>query len=205
MTSTLAAAIEVVAAGPFWSSDTFWAAAGVIVGAGVGAAGVYATVRASVPKRRLMYSFSSVSIAHVFSPEPPDLPPFVWTALLRSSLEGSVLGNPRLVSLRLENTGRRDISSDQFDQGEPLHVVLGTPVVGLLMAAAEPPGAFLRSGDFDGQGMTIPPGRLGAGEAITYTFLVDGDPDSYRLTHALIDVEVKEKFPPRQVPYMFRR
>ncbi|WP_405814732.1 hypothetical protein OG241_09005 [Streptomyces sp. NBC_01390] len=103
-----------------------------------------------------------------------------------------------VVSLRLENTGRRDISSAQFDQGDPLHIVLGLPVVELVSMAAEPPGALgLRPGSWDNDGMTIRPGRLGAGEAITYTLLVDGDPSFYRLTHALIDVRVKEKFPPK--------
>jgi hypothetical protein len=61
--TTLAAAIDVVAAsGPFWSSETSWAAAGVVVGAGVGAAGVYAIRRAAFRRRSLVYSFSSTSL-----------------------------------------------------------------------------------------------------------------------------------------------
>ncbi|MEU6885598.1 hypothetical protein ABZ918_10370 [Streptomyces viridosporus] len=192
MTPTLAAATDVVAtSGPFWFSETFWAAAGVVVGAGVGAAGVYATRRAAFPKRRLVYSFSSSSLVQRHQRN-------VSANVLHIRLGERELHNPRLVSLRLENTGRRDISSAQFDQGDPLRIVLGLPVVELVSMAAEPPGALgLRPGALDDHGMSISPGRLGAGEAITYTLLVDGDPSFYRLTHALIDVKVREKFPPK--------
>ncbi|MGW0188198.1 hypothetical protein ACWDV7_20835 [Streptomyces sp. NPDC003362] len=192
MTPTLAAAIDVVvASGPFWFSGTFWAAAGVVVGAGVGAAGVYATRRAAFPKRRLVYSFSSSSLVQRHQRN-------VSANVLHIRLGERELHNPRLVSLRLENTGRRDISSAQFDQGDPLRIVLGLPVVELVSIAAEPPGALgLIPSGWDDHGMSIRPGRLGAGEAITYTLLVDGDPSFYRLTHALIDVKVREKFAPK--------
>ncbi|MFD8666228.1 hypothetical protein ACFV1U_12585 [Streptomyces microflavus] len=192
MTSTFAAATDVAAAaGPFWSSETFWAAAGVFVGASVGAAGVYATRRAAFPKRRLVYSFSSDSLVQRHQRN-------VSSNVLHIRLGERELHNPRLVSLRLENTGRRDISSAQFDQGEPLRIILGLPVVELVSMAAEPPAALgLIPGDVDDNGISIRPGRLGAGEAITYTLLVDGDPSFYRLAHALIDVKVKEKFPPK--------
>ncbi|MYT12564.1 hypothetical protein YWIDRAFT_01834 [Streptomyces sp. SceaMP-e96] len=192
MTPALAAAIEVVtASGPFWSSETFWAATGVVAGAGIGAAGVYATRRAAFPKRRLVYSFSSSSLVQRHQRN-------VSANVLHIRLGERELHNPRLVSLRLENTGRRDISSAQFDQGNPLRIVLGLPVVELVSMAAEPPSALgLSPGGLEDHGMSIRPGRLGAGEAITYTLLVDGDPSFYRLTHALIDVTVKEKFPPK--------
>ncbi|MFE7114121.1 hypothetical protein ACFU99_01685 [Streptomyces sp. NPDC057654] len=192
MTPALAVAIDVAAAtGPLWSSETFWAAAGVAVGAGIGAAGVYATRRAAFPKRRLMYSFSSSSLVQRHQRN-------ISANVLHIRLGERELHNPRLVNLRLENTGRRDISSAQFDQDEPLRIVLGLPVVELVSMAAEPPAAVgLIFDGLDDHGMSICPGRLGAGEAITYTLLVDGDPSFCRLAHALIDVNVKEKFPPR--------
>ncbi|MFP1624044.1 hypothetical protein ACLB9X_02210 [Streptomyces sp. 5K101] len=190
MTPTLAAAIDVVtAAGPFWSNETFWAAAGVVVGAGAAAGGMYATHRAAFPKRRLVYSFSSSSLVQRHQRN-------ISANVLHIRLGERELHNPRLVGLRLENTGRRDISSAQFDQGEPLRIDLGLPVVELVSMAAEPPSALGLSPDGWGDhGMTIRPGRLGTGEAITYTLLVDGDPSFYRLTHSLVDVKVKEKFP----------
>ncbi|WP_159025192.1 hypothetical protein [Streptomyces sp. MUSC 125] len=46
------------------------------------------------------------------------------------------------MSLRLENTGRRDISSAQFGQGGPSRINLGLPVVKLVSMAAEPPRAL---------------------------------------------------------------
>lgn len=189
MSSILASAKGVaVASGSFWSSDTFWAATGVVVALVVGVAGVYVAYRAALPKRRLVYSFGSSALIQRHQRT-------VSTQELSIYLGGRPLIDPHLVSLRLENTGRLDISSAQFDQGGSLRVDFGLPVVELVSAVAEPPGAYgLMPNDWGAEGVTIPPGRLGRGEAITYTLLVEGDPSRYQFTHPLIDVTVKEKF-----------
>lgn len=193
MTPTSAASSAVVvASSPFWASETFWAAAAVAVAVGAGIVGAYATLRAAFPKRRMVYSFTSSALVQRHQRN-------VSSNVLHIYLGTRELADPRLVSLRLENPGRRDISSVQFDQGTPMRVTLGLPIVELVSMAAEPPGnPGLNDVALEGNSaVSIRPGLLKAGAAITYTFLVDGEPSQYSLSASLVEVDLTQKFPPK--------
>ncbi len=95
----------------WYTSGTFYAAAGVAVVL-IGAITFWVMLFASSTKRRLTYSLA-------------DDPPLLarTTALAQGDLEvlyqGQRVGAPRVVSVRLESRGRRDIGSDDFDERPP--------------------------------------------------------------------------------------
>ncbi|MFC8127202.1 hypothetical protein [Streptomyces sp. NPDC057302] len=169
--------------GPFWESGTFWAAAAAVVAV----VAVYVTHRAAHPRRRLMYAFTSDPLVQRHQRE-------MSTRVLRVSLGDQELSDPRLVTLRLECRGTRDISSAQFENGKPIEVVLGVPILELVSMSTEPPDVHPTTFDVVDGVLRIGPGRLGAGETVSYTVLVDGAPDQYTLRRELIDVRVRPKW-----------
>ncbi|WP_406304605.1 hypothetical protein OHA61_22865 [Streptomyces sp. NBC_00885] len=171
-----------LAAGPFYTSGTFWAATAVIVAMCAGAGAMWATLRASNPKRQLTYAWSD-------------------TALLRSRqrlngeleirLNGAPLMDPRVVRVSLANTSRRDIGSTHFDRAEPIRFRFGTPILKLLGTEVYPSTSAPPPATADGAELLIGPGRLGRGETVIYHSLIDGVPD-YEFQQQLIDVTVLE-------------
>lgn len=60
---------------------------------------------------------------------------------MRVTYGDKTVPSPHLVTLRVRNTGPRDISSDRFDNGEALHVNLNTATYGLVNFVSPGPGA----------------------------------------------------------------
>jgi hypothetical protein len=174
--------MSVIASAPFYASATFWAAAAVFAAIFMGIGAMWATMRASNPKRRIAYWFQ-------------DTPLLQGHQSLDGSLEmrrnGTVLGDPRLVRIQLRNTSRRDVASASFDQGEPFRVDLDTPILDVLGVETQPATAQPPPATPDGAELRIGPGRIGRGSQVTYLLLIDGPP-SYACRHALIDVKVVE-------------
>ncbi|MCX4609371.1 hypothetical protein [Streptomyces mirabilis] len=168
---------------PFWRSEIFWAAASVVVAV----IAIYASKRIAYPRRRLIYAFTS-------SPLIQQHQRGLSTNVLEVSVGGRRLNDPRLVFLRLESRGSRDISSGQFDNGTPIEVELGLPIAEIVSLDCEPPHAHGPAITLHDRVLRIGPGRLGAGETVQYTLLVEGAPPHYRLRHQLIDVQVREKW-----------
>jgi hypothetical protein len=171
-----------LASAPFYVSATFWAAAAVFAAIFIGIGAMWATLRASNPKRRIDYWFQ-------------DTPLLQGHQSLDGSLEirrnGTVLGDPRLVRVQLRNTSRRDVGSTSFDQDEPFRVDLGTPILDILGVETQPTTAQPPPGTPSGTELRIGPGRIGRGSQVTYLLLIDGPP-SYGCRHSLIDVTVVE-------------
>ncbi|MFS8198823.1 hypothetical protein ACLVWQ_09045 [Streptomyces sp. CWNU-52B] len=174
-----------VASDAFYTSGTFWAAAAVIVAIAVGVGAVWATLRAANPKRSVHISMVETRLLR-------------GRARLGPTLEitrgGTVLRDPRLVSIYLRNPSRRDIASSSFDQGLPLKVGLGTSILDLLGTEALPATAQAPAATISGSELHISPGRIGRQSQITYSVLIDGDA-SFSCQHSLIDVDVVEAEP----------
>lgn len=166
----------VTTAAPFYESGTFWAAAAVFAALG----GIWATLRANNPKRRLAYWMGSTRLVHSDHFDS-----------LEIRRHGTLLREPRVVRVQLVNTARRDISSVAFDRNLPIVMDLGLPILELLGTESHPPTSAAPEAAVQGTTLRIGPGRLGRKESVTYIVLVDGRPE-YSCQHSLVDVDVKE-------------
>ncbi len=179
----------------WYTSGTFYAAAGVIAVVVIGGVTVWATLFAGSIKRRLSYSLAD------------DTPLLArTTALAQGDLEvlyqGQRLDQPRVVSIRLVSRGRRDIGSDDFDQDRPLAIDLGVPIVKRLTSepAPEIPQSAIR---VEGTRLLLGPCLIRRRRVMSFAFLVDGGRP--RLSHEsyLLNVDVRESADSRELrPWM---
>lgn len=100
----------------------FWAGATVAVALAAIAVSVILWLRGS-PQRLLLYSLGSETAL------------LSGTARLQAgpdlevTLRGEALDDPHVVSVRVESRSRRDIRSADFENGDPLKISLGSPVL----------------------------------------------------------------------------
>ncbi|MFH8242636.1 hypothetical protein ACSLFT_22475 [Streptomyces sp. G6] len=174
--------MTVTLAGAWYESATFWAAATAFVTFAGIASTTWATLRAANPKRRLSYSMgytrlltSGSSRAH---------------GALQVSHGGTVLADPRFVRVRLTNTSRRDISSSAFDQGTPIRLDIGVPILDILDTTSRPSANAIPPTTISGSEVSIGPGRIGRGQSLSYLLLIDGPDPRLTCQHALNEVEV---------------
>lgn len=119
-----------LAGGHIWDSTAFWPAAGTIVGLLAIAATVWVTLRAANPKRRLYYWLLSDTL---LIRRRRDL-----SEELKVIYGQRKLDSPRLVSIQVASRGRRDIAREAFDEGKPLSLDLGTPIVECVKVTTSP-------------------------------------------------------------------
>jgi hypothetical protein len=165
----------------FYTSGTFWSAAGVGAAIGVGVAAVWATLRANNPKRRITYLMTDTGLVQTHQG---------LVGVIEIRRNGVVLINPRVVRIKLTNTSRRDVGSGDFDQQIPIKMDVGTPILELL---GSPTGLPRTSATpvavLSGSELHIGPGRIGKGESIEYLVLVDGR-TRYKCEHTLLNINV---------------
>src|ERR1022692_2874095 len=179
------------AAGGWYLSGTFWAAAGVVVAVLAAVAVVWVTLTVGFPRRRLYFGLRAAA------------PLLAAPAGIRSDLElrhrGTALADPRVVTVELVSRGRRDIPSEAFDSGQPLVLDVGAPIVEVLQVTSGPgilPAPRITP---DGAALNIGPSLIGRRQEITINVLTDGGQPSLACHSALIDVQVRQRgegFPP---------
>jgi len=157
----------VILAEAWYQSQLFWAIAAVAATVLVFIPSFWVAQRA-LPRRKLTYVMLS------------DTP--LLTRLMHGKLEvrheGVALKHPRVVTVQLESRGRQDIASSSFDQGKPLVLDLGVPIVDLLAAESDAKGAAPASQmNVDTTALRIGPSLIKNRHVLTYTVLVDGEPD----------------------------
>jgi hypothetical protein len=171
---------------PWYTSAIFWTIAGVVAVLLVGAVTIAVTWVIGVPKRSLVYSLPVVTSLL------PRGTRFAENAFdeLQVAYGGKPLKDPHIVSLRIESRSRRDIRSEDFDQGKPLVFRIGVPIVSLVGAS--------RSRDFPADGFRISEESVEVGPVLVRTktrltvdLLTDGSP-SVVCESSLADVTVKE-------------
>jgi hypothetical protein len=177
----------------WYTSGIFYAAASLIALLVIGALTVWATLHAGSTKRRLTYRLAD------------DTPLLArTTALAEGDLEilyqGQRLDQPRVVSVRLESRGRRDIGSDDFDERRPLAIDLGVTIVKRLATEPAPdiPESAIR---VEGTRLMLGPCLIRKRQVMSFAFLIDGGQP--RLSHQdyLLNVDVRESADTAEPPW----
>ncbi|WP_367320810.1 hypothetical protein [Streptomyces sp. HUAS ZL42] len=151
----------------------------------LGAVSVYYARRALFPpKRQLLYDLESAS-------------PLVDQSGLQSGsmtievlCNGVALTDPYVAVVRLKNSGRHAIASEQFDRQRALEIDLNVSVVELLSADAGQHGAVISACAVSGTTISFGPELIRKGQAITLTALVEGAPTLDVRDH-FVDVQLK--------------
>ncbi len=170
-------------ASQWYTSNGFLAGAGIAATVLVGGAGVWITYLVSIPRRQLLYSLQSC------------------TSLLNASADarknikifhlGKELKDPHIVKISLSSKGRSDIPSSAFDQGRPIVLEVGVPIVGQLptdVGAGPAPTV-----DLQNTALSIGPDLISKRQQIEFNLLTDGATSHLACESHLIDVKVREQ------------
>ena len=177
-----------ITASPWYSSAAFWGAASVVVIVAVGAATVLVTYAVGVGKRQITYAmiYSSSLLGPAGSLAIEDL---------KVLFRGEELRNPHLVMARLVTRGRRDIRSEDFDQGRPLVLDLGARIVGVLGIGSTPKPSDTPKLKVDGRTLLVGPDLIRMRQSYNILLLVDGLKPHLTCSARLGDVEVHRQRP----------
>ncbi|WP_327390925.1 hypothetical protein OG728_31935 [Streptomyces microflavus] len=176
-------------ASAWYESWSFWQfAITTLVAVAVGAVAAFATLRAANPKRRLDWE-TGYSVPLLITPQ-------TGAGVLELTHNGVPVAHPRIVELRLRNSGRRDITQAQFHGNASLTFDLGSRVVGVLGMTSSPAGAIppvvTLTPSARPSVVEIPPSLLARKQVFEVTVLLDGQHEEARCTAApLIDVTVR--------------
>jgi hypothetical protein len=167
----------------FYEVGTFWVTAtGAIISLGIGLLTAWIALK-SAPKRRLFYGMSDP--VALLTPEGAKQG-------LEVRRRNQPLSDPRLVDVTLQSSGRQSIDSAMFDQGRPLVLHFGVPIIEVLKADSSPPEQAIPDYQQSGSTLEVGPGVLAARQRITFSVLVDGQP-SFNLVSHLSDVPIRRQ------------
>lgn len=171
-----------LAGSPFYTSGTFWAGAGTVVGVISIVAIVWVTIRVANPKRRLWCSMSAVT--------PLVAREKVLTRELKIIYGDDRLESPHTANIQLVSKGRLDIPRSAFDGDEPLQLDVGVPIVEILNVATSPDRPIPPVKNVASK-LFIGPSLIGRREKIVISLLVEGDPDLQRPPQSLENVDIR--------------
>jgi hypothetical protein len=106
--------------------------------------------------------------------------------------DGRVLKDPYVVYIRLDYRSRKDLSSDDFDQGKPILFEFGAQIVNALGGTVTPDAAGAGS-----TCLSIGPALVRRGRLARVTLLVEGQP-RVRVQNPLANVKLKDQSPGAQ-------
>ncbi|MEU7077329.1 hypothetical protein ABZ938_06020 [Streptomyces sp. NPDC046409] len=179
-----------IMAGEWYENVDIWAIVVTsVVALVIGWAGAWVAFRAANPKLRLDWWVTENSALM----RPVD------GVSITLQADGTPVEAPRMVTLRVTNTGRKDIVGSMFHDGKPLTFDLGAPVITVLDIDS---GPHERAPDLTGgQGgqskVEMQPTHFACGRSVAWRFLLDG-PDAHIgvVQQPLVDVQVRETPPP---------
>ena len=171
-----------------------WYASGIFWGAVTAAVTVAAAVisliiwRVGPPRRLLTYGIP-VATSLLSSNTPSGLA----RDDLRITYHDTVLSDPYVVSFRIENRSRRDISSKDFDESKPLAFEISADIIGFVGGdrSIENPAKGLQ---IENNKIKIGPTLITQRQVIACDLLVDGPPQ-LKCESPLIEVTVREETP----------
>jgi hypothetical protein len=177
--------VDIAGSHHIWDSAAFWPAAGIVVGLLAIAATVWVTLRAANPKRRLYYSWLTdtplITRQHDLSEE------------LKVTYGTRQLVKPRIVTVQLVSRGRRDITREAFDNGQPVCLDLNTPIVQCVKVTTSPSDRPDPLYELDGSKLLIGPSHFGKRQTTVFSLLLDGKtPEIVKPQQSLIDVEIRQ-------------
>ncbi|MER5501349.1 hypothetical protein ABT096_29670 [Streptomyces sp. NPDC002561] len=180
----------VTLAGDWYTNGTFWAAMAVLVALVVGAATVWATLKANNPKLRLGYGleFTTELLGH-------------GSAGLTVTHNGVALSSPHVAVVTVTNEGRRDIVSSMFHNGDPLLFDLGGSVLGVLDVQITPstgPVPFAHIVGATYGRVALDPCHLPRKQSIRISVVLDGPTSGIAPPRPLVNVDIRE----RKIPVM---
>jgi len=97
--------------------------------------------------------------------------------------------NGKIIGIVLAGTGKRDVTSDSFDLGEPLTLDVGATIIAVL-SHSRPRWARAPSASVNGQCLRIGPGLIGRRQYLSYRLLISGTDFNDGLQAALTDVHI---------------
>ncbi|MFE5663388.1 hypothetical protein ACFQ7W_05595 [Streptomyces niveus] len=173
----------------WYESGSFWQfAITIVVAVSLGALGAFATMRASNPKRRIVYRTLANTSLFVASHS--------QTGALAVTHGTTPVSRPRVIELELKNSGRRDITLAQFHDGESIKYDLGAEVVAVLGASTSPVGSMAPTVETEPAvpgSLNIRPFLLMRKQVVRISVLVDGAEAEVKcLRMPLIDVDRRE-------------
>jgi hypothetical protein len=176
----------IAAEGHFYTNGTFWAGAGTVAGVVGTMAVIWVTLRVGSSKRRLLYSMPVVT---PLLNERPGMPRDVEVRRA-----GQLLTYPQIVNIELTSRGRRDITRDAFDGGEPLRLDVGVPIVECLQVKISPSDRPEPLCKIDGAKLLVGPSLISRRQTLVFSLLVDGpSPKLNRPPQSLIDVDLRPR------------
>jgi hypothetical protein len=188
--------VSIAATGQWYASATFWAGAGVIVAVVFGLGNLF-NQYAVAPRRKLTFGM------------PVDAPLVSGSDRMGPGLEvrytGKPLTDPRILEIHLASRGSRDIPSDVFDQGRPLVLDVGIPIVTVLQSTSVPASAPVPDIETEGQTLKVGPGLIQKGQALTFTVLADGPSAQLTCQSYLINVKIREQRRDQLIQLSIRR
>ena len=169
-------------ADPWYSSGTFWAAAGAVAVLVTGTIATFVAFILANPVRRLECAMSAAPLLQGSAQEMP--------GRLQISWEGTELNDPHILEVNLTSRGRRDIASEDFDQ--PLEFRVGAQILAVLRTASGPNATTFRAVAFEDDLLKVGPGLIRRHQSIKITLLAVGhDPELSSAAAAVRDVDVE--------------
>ncbi|MFI0980748.1 hypothetical protein ACH4SP_27525 [Streptomyces sp. NPDC021093] len=169
--------------------ENFWIALTVLTSLLTGFLGGWATLRAANPRRQLAYWMPAATRLLHTSDVVGDL------VVTRG---GQTLRHPHVLDVRLMNRGRRDVASSHFDNGMPIRLDVGAPIVEILGVTSEPDSLHTPTSAVEGTAVTITPSLIAKGQTICFSVLADGPTPRLTCQASLIDVTVQERRDPNR-------
>jgi len=166
----------------WYSSGTFWAAAGTLAVLISGSIATFITIWLANPVRRLECVMSAAPLLQGSAQEMP--------GGLRITWNGDELEDPHILEVSLISRGRRDIGRDDFDQ--PLELRVGAKILAILRPDSSPDSSAFRTVAFEDDILKAGPGLIRRDQPIKFTLLAAGrDPVLTSAAAALRDVDVE--------------
>ncbi|WP_307622438.1 hypothetical protein [Streptomyces sp. V3I7] len=156
-----------ITAESYIGSNDFWnTVITVLVAALFGGLAVWGTLYAAKPRRHLLWIEASNS---------PLLDPNTHSHSFDVNYDGASIARPRLVTLILKNTGKRDVREQDFTSGDDSLVFdFKTPVVSVLSVQANPTSAPAPRTTITGNKVAVNKGLFKTGQSAEFLVLVDG-------------------------------
>lgn len=163
-----------------------------MVAALAAAAVVWVTFSVRFPRRRLYFGLRATA------------PLLTAPVGMRSDLElrhrGTLLADPRVLTVDLVSRGRTDIPSDAYNDRQPLQLDVGARIVEILQVTCEPQTLQAPHITAGGTLLRVGPGLIGSRQAITINALTDGGEPSLTCRSPLIGVQVRQRTDKRLAP-----
>jgi uncharacterized protein YjbI with pentapeptide repeats len=171
-----------VLASGWYSSGTFWAAAGTVAVLATGTIAIILALLQDNPVRRLECTMSVAPLLQGSAEETPGKLQMTW--------DGVVLKDPHVLEITLFNRGRRDIPKEDFDQ--PLEFRVGATILAVLRIISGSSSSVFRAVGFEGDLLKVGPGLIRRRQSIKVTLMAVGsDPILTSSAAAVRDVDVE--------------